>query len=381
MRRWLLGLVLAASMAFTGCFGGDGGDRPPEAAAPVPVDPAFDGVGANATGGLGLAETNQTSGRAHIHDYWADRTEVTLADVILTNDASPFPGGSLGVNDGVFRTYYQFPYGTIVYEGTGRLSFAVSELDATISGLRFRYLTPSASEWSEFVPLSPDVPLEIAVTPQLTDMPHATASGWSFEFYGDGLHRVDLGSFRFIAKAFKGNQVEKWPAHPDFYAGKSYRVVLDTDASTTVRGVADSVAYDRGIAYVRPEKLVSMGTARLVVFMNVTRTDSPPGTDAVGYILEYRNASHPEPSIRRVDPNENSSSAKESVFDIAVDVGGHDAPYAEQSRWGFRPRALFASNGGFSLCPGCFEYTVHYHITVIAFPFESPMISEDPVKS
>ncbi len=375
--------LLVAVAAFAGCFGSDDAEAPMATAPEAPEDPAFAGVGGNATGGLGLAETNKTTGNAHIHDYWGEKREIVLVDQVLSNHLSPFPSGSPNVNDGVFFSTYEFPYGTIVYEGTGRLAFTVSELDPTLTGLKIRYLTPEATDFSEFVSLSPDVPLELAVTPRMTDMPHSTASGWAFEFYADGASSIDWGDFRFKVVAYKANNVEKWPAHPDFYRDLTHRVVLDTEARTTVRGVSDSIVFDEDIEWVRPEKLVSMGTQRVVVFLNVTGVQTPPGFDPAGYILEYKNATgHRVGAGERVSPSENSTSLNEMAFDIWVDVGGHDAPYAEQSRWGFRPRAIFTDTAGFGLCPGCFEYTVDYHITVIAYPYPtSSTVADTPESS
>ena len=224
------------------------------------------------------------------------------------------------------------------------------------------------------IDVSYDVPIVIDVTPEMTDMPHSTHSLWVFRITTD---RPDAAVVPMQVTVVKGRQVVDWPGHPDFYADRTSRVVMQQHVTTHMSGIESFALYDSGGTWATPEKLISWGTKEITVIVNVTSASNAYGAEPTGYFLEAHNATIIGPEItfgsRHNDINGNND-LKTYEFALIVDdpevendEAGMDGPYQPESRWGFRMMATFADvEGVVGFCPGCFPYDIEYDITVIA---------------
>ncbi len=363
-------LLLVPLLALTGCLGDDA--EPAAYAPPASTGNDTPAVGEHTTGGLGAAETNRTAegfgGQPHIHDYWADRTEVVLLDRVVMGDVGPFFPDRDPADGRLFQAYFDLPEGAFVYEGTGILRITVGPTSPADVPLDLWYQTPRSDEWSDPVSVTPGAAIEIEVTPETADSPHGMRSFWSFRFTSAAAVKAlpPTTEIPTTVVAVKARNVEFWPGHPDFYAESPSRVVLDVDATTTSTGIAEGMFFgDRG-SFVRADRLISMGTTRLEIHVNVTGYNGPPGTEPSGrYFLSYRHA-----NMTRESGNAGASATTtEDTYvhfsNLTVDHFRHDPPYAELSRWLFRINTFAGAGGGG--CNGCVPYDLSYHITVIAW--------------
>jgi hypothetical protein len=139
-------------------------------------------------------------------------------------------------------------------------------------------------------------------------------------------------------------------------------------------GAAESFLYDQGGTWAAPDKLISYGTGKLVVIINVTSFSTQTGAAPTGFFLEVHNATIIGPEVtfgERFGEKDKKNDLKHYEFNVPVDGAGMDGPYQPASRWGFRVMATFAqipvSNPVASaLCPGCFSYDIEYDLTVLA---------------
>ncbi len=356
--------LMVVSPALAGCFSDDGEPSPTLAPA-AGGNETMREVGANATGGLGAKETgvlvNGTGGRAHIHDYWGERQKVVVLDEVVRNDVYPIIPDR-DANNGVFMKQLRLAEGQLIYEGAGKIEILVSQPTDAIQGVRMRYRAANMEDFSEAVPIQFDQPLEIALTPKMTDMPHSTTSLWQWDFYSDGTAKPLYGSFKVTITVYKARNIEFWPGHPDFYADKPYRVLMDNKAGETRHFGFEELFFsqNRG-SMIKPDFLISMGTANVELFVNITQYSAP--SEPTGYFVEFVNATRA--TIHRVSALEDSSGSFYH-FSIPVHASAHDSPYADASRWQFRVLATF---GGAGLCPGCFPYEVDYSMSAVAYPF------------
>ncbi len=371
MRSPSLALLVAAlslTMPFAGCF--SSAPDPAPAMAPATTNETDMDIGANATGGLGAAETNITTGSTHAHDYWEGRQKVVVFDEVVANDFYPIIPEQ-DVNNGVFMKRIRLPDGQLIFEGAGRMEVMVSQPSEGIQGMRMKYRAPNMEDQSEFVSMEFDVPVEVELTPRMTDMPHAYTSLWRWYFYSDGTAEPMSGTFKITITVYKARNVEMWPAHPDFYKDKDYRVIMEEKQGRTDYfgfGELFFSTRDNGGA-INPEFLISMGTAFVDVHYNVTGYTAPG--EPSGYFLEYMNATQDD-FLRNAERISNEGNHYH--YRIPVHEYAHDSPYAPGSRWQFRVLATFGNAG---LCPGCFPYQVEYTMSMIAYPFEDKADAAD----
>lgn len=378
--------LLLAPLLVAGCFGG--GD---EAQPPVEIETASNGTTAeNATlpDGRGVSsgnlETNRTEagagGMEHKHDYWQGAEQVTLYDERVGLSFLPFfPDGEGSSPKGV--AYVKLRNGTLVYEGTARVTVTISaprvftQDDPAPPAITLQYRTAADADWRESVPLTLGEPFEVEVQPKETDMPHSTWSLWLWRLTGDRY----LENVHVNIVAHKGREVVDWPGHPDFYADRPHRIVLDADVTTVIKGFPENTMYE-GNDWELPEKLISHGTERVEVWTNITavRATSPTAAEPLAFYLNYHNATDLgfEGIFNYVEDAEGRNDKTSYHFVVPVDPAGMDAPYQPSSRWGFRLEAgygagplagvpiPFAGGGG---CTDCASYEIDYHITVVAY--------------
>lgn len=376
--------LLAVVPGFAGCFGGE--DAAPAAIATSDAA-AMNETPVNATlpddrgESAGLKETNKTEegvgGTEHLHDYWQGRETVTVIDERIYVSYIPlYPDGE--GSDPRNVAYVKLPNGTLVYEGTNKVTITVSDPQVQTSRnhpgapyaaaapqMTLQYLTAADNEWRDAGPLPWDTPLDLAVTSRETDMPHSVASLWVFRLLTDSPGPPK--TLHMTVTIHKGDEVVDWPGHPDFYADADRRVVLDTTVKTRVNGIVENfLLYDQAGTWVHPDRLISWGTERLEVHITILGTSNDLDASPDGFYLEHHNATVIGPEVNSADSVKDETpppDLKEWDFVVPVDEYGMDGPYQPESRWGFRVRATYA-NG--QLCPGCFNYDIEYAIKVVA---------------
>ena len=406
MRTSLVALVLlGASLA--GCLGQTATEEPvdntlntTDKKEPSFVNPDGRGVSAAAN------ETNKTvvgkGGIEHLHDYWGGASEIAIIDRDIWLSDSVFCDNK---DTSKFGCYILRPPvtdpPTLVFEGTGQMEITITAVQPWVQAIEMRYKNGANPDWGELLTLQPDTPLVIDVSAIMTDMPHATTSQWAWKFIGnkavgpasaaaaglqipgDGRFESFVGQlpdFHVTIKVIKSAKVVDWPGHPDFYADKDFRVVLDRAARTSTVGITDSGLYGDDANIVRPDYLVSSGTGNLSVYINITNVKSPGDVKPNRYILEYTNATGRwfRTWGEELEPE------KSYHISIPVHYTGWDSPYAPTSAWQFRVIALYGTTslptgGAIGFCPGCFPYEVDYHMTIIAYP-DPQYLGEDALE-
>ena len=400
--------LLAFSLALAGCL--RGGDPPEVNDTPVINETTEqnatlpDGRGESA----GLLETNKTEegvgGVEHKHDYWKGQDRVVLLDRPVSVSCPPcMPDGEgsqpksvayvkLGALPGATEDAEnddgvpEEGASAMVYEGAASVEILfqtpfVLTADAPAPhpsppALFVQYRSAADADWQAPLPVTYGTPVVVEVTPEMTDMPHSTRSLWVFRISTDRPESIDVPM---QVTVVKGRDVVDWPGHPDFYADKPSRVVMQQHVTTRMSGLESAFLYDSGGTWANPEKLISWGTKEITVIVNVTSATNAYGAEPTGYFLEVHDATIIGPEITfgsRHSEINGANDLKTYEFAIAVNETGMDGPYQPASRWGFRLMATFAdfdlpTGGGIGLCPGCFPYDIEYDIVVIAQNFES----------
>lgn len=388
-------ILLAISMALAGCIGKD--DVTP--AAPTPDGNVTteqnatlpDGRGESA----GLLETNKTEegvgGIEHKHDYWQGQTRVVLFDETVGFFCPPcMPDGEGTQPKSV--TYIKLgktpdgEHDAMVYEGASSVEILFGPPEYDLIGdervpsaahpsppsLFMQYRTAADSEWREPMPVTYGTPIILDVAADETDMPHSTHSLWVFRLTTD---RPESGlAVPMTVTVVKGGDVVDWPGHPDFYAEKASRIVMQQHVTTHMSGIESAALYDSGGTWANPEKLISWGTTEIRVIINVTKTSNAYNAEPTGFFLEAHNATIIGPEITFGSRHREVAGGDLRNYEYAllVDETGMDGPYQPGSRWGFRMMATFADiDGVVGFCPGCFPYDIEYDITVIAMNYET----------
>lgn len=379
-------LLLLLPGALAGCFGGDDspGEEAPQAVANESATTAQlpDGRGQSA----GNLETNKTEegvgGVEHKHDYWQGQEQVVLFQDDVTLSFIPlFPDGEGSTPKGV--AYVKLPSDRQVFEGTEKVTVLVGA--PTLRGaeipnppqVTLQYRSAADADWREPVPIAYGAALEIPVEPKETDMPHSTFSLWVFRITSDRPAVAASGVVNVTVTAHKGREVVDWPGHPDFYGDKAYRVVLDKDVTTHIRGFPENVFYE-GNDWAVPDLLISHGTARVEVWTNITsaKATSPTVADPVSFYLNMHNATQvgfENDIFNWFDDADGRNDLASYHFVVPVSDVGMDGPYQPASRWGFRLEAGYGASAvkdvvPFGGCGDCASYDIDYHVTVIAYP-------------
>lgn len=368
-----LALLVAALVPLAGCFGGE-----PVGTAQTDAPPANDtnATFANPEGReqpVAFQETNRTEAGAggveHKHDYWEGRESVVVAQGEHVFAAFPlFPDGE--GSDPKNVAYVKLPEPNLVFEGTAQVEVLVAAPEVTSGvaspspvGMTLSYRTAADAEYRDLGAITFGTPLVIPVEPRETDMPHSKASLWSFRV---ATERPDYSTIDVTVTIKRGATIEDWPGHPDFYADRTQRVVLDKEVTTVVHGTAKVTLYGRATTWAHPDFLLSDGTGSFDVFVNVTSVNTNGGLDPTRFTLQYHNAT----------VLDTETDGLRTTFDVGdVEGGLHffqnmtehgmDGPYQGTSRWGFRLMPDYSQNGKIG-CAECFDLEVTYHIKVVA---------------
>ena len=361
-------------------------------------------------------ETNKTEmgvgGDMHAHDYWNGETRkiITQFDSALI----PLPLLPDGKAPGTAIADYDIEAPFLVYEGTSHLEVVFSKVCVYPTNLRavreatgaescvvehprisiyLDYLT-AADEPGAFRTAgqaTPGQPLLIPVAPTEADMPHQTKSLWLFRIYTG---EANAFSYNFTVTAVKGNAVVNWPPHPDLYADKTERTIVEGEFTTVSKGTGDFYLYGTDASWVYPDRVISYGTERVDVeieFLGITVAGGASPLQPSFYYLDYKNASylskmgHGDSAGGRL--KDEQSDGKTFRFSIPTDTQSYDTPYGSKSRWGFRFMARMTDDVA---CPngdaeqqtlgGCqyVPYELKYRMKVVAYGRSTAGGIEDP---
>lgn len=392
-RAGLLGaLFLGAALA--GCVGSSKTDdlsktaRSPEAPTTLVNSTVMPD---NRTGNIsGFRETNRTvpglGSQTHNHDYWNNRTEVTILD----HDAAMNPAFR---PDQMATTVVLVDPPELVFEGTDIVTVvttnpAFQACDPFVStnflpncstdaegppvahpsapSLRMQYQHAATTTWKDAGTMEWEKPIVIKVEdPRETDMPHSVWSLWRFRFIAEGPLASTL-TFHVKADIHRGSNVPTWPGHPDFYAERHERIVYDGEGSYTDAGVGSYAGMqDEGKAPdMRP---VSWGTRTVRVTASSLTFDSQ--IPITSWYLLWHNASGVWQGTLQ---NGTFPAGNQSyVWVLSVDDNGMDTPYTDASRWGFIVQGLQSivtpePVGNSISFRGFAPYSVKYHLNAVA---------------
>jgi len=382
-------IFLALSLALSGCF--RKGDAPGDEVDASTTDDALPNATLPDDRGMAIAfnETNQTEegvgGIDHKHDYWKGETRVVIYQADEFFEAFPvYPDGEGSQPKSI--AYIKIPQPGLAYEGTASVEVLVApaELCAETTlpcaphpappALTLSYRSAASDAFQDGGAITAGTPLVIPVQARATDMPHSVSSLWAFAIEADS--RQDVGSaLNVTITVVRGADVVDWPGHPDFYAEVDERVIVDKAFSVHRQGIEEGTLYGSASTWVHPDKLVSYGTGRLDVFINITSATASNGAEPTGFFFEYHNATILDAEDEfndRIDDEEKGRQFDHADyhFVVEVDPAGMDGPYQPGSLWGFRPVATFAETPVASMCPGCFAYDIEYTMTIVAHKAE-----------
>lgn len=331
-------------------------------------------------------ETNKTEegvgGMDHKHDYWMGQENVVVFDA----DIEPFamPIGERGDTSKFFIAYINLGdvpgeegRSALVYEGTGVVTFTITQAPAWSDTFDLVFRT-AATDWSTAQPVKVNEPFVYEPAKIETDMPHSNRSLWNWKLYakspvpvtGDpsGWFGLAQSPIHVTINVQKARSVDDWPGHPDFYADVAERIVVDNaKGRTDVQQAADVLLYGVEPDQVVPDKLISMGTRYLDVYVNITNLQMPPGIPADGFTLFWRSAKHQPDELGYNPGNNETDGSTYAYWHIELDPNELDSPYQPLSRFSFKVLAN-AANSDAARCYRCVPYTIEYTISVIARP-------------
>lgn len=388
--RVLLVAVLTLSMGLAGCIGKDepidAGTVDNESNESVQPETLPDGREF-----VAVEETNKTEegvgGIDHKHDYWHGEEQIVIFDRDVYPEGSVFERGD---NSHVFIYYVNLPENisesdqrsALVYEGTGKVIFELTSGPPTATELQMSFRT-AAKDWTPYAPIAPATPFEYLPEKIETDMPHSFRSLWNWKLQavapvpvgdpvgwttGEDVTGGAVPPLHVKITVVKARSVDDWPGHPAFYDGVEERVVIQNKAGkTTVDQAADVLIYGVEPDQIVPDKLISMGTRYLDVYVNITKLELPPGVESDGFTMFWRSAST-QPSDLGYNPGNNETDGKTWAFwHLEVSPDELDSPYQPTSRFSFKVLANPA-NDDLARCYRCVPYTIEYTMTIIARP-------------
>lgn len=424
--------VVLAGAVLAGCIGGK--DDGKAATTDVNKTGVIDANETTAPVGTKIAafnETNatETTGQGammHQHDYWHSKTRKVIwtqnigliplpltpcktTDCTLGGSSETYPPGT-AIADFDMPAYDPVTdTGGMVFEGTDHLEITAADVRVWPSGtggsphvahpaihVMFDYLAANdePGKFRTGGELKPDTPFILPVKPTDADMPHSQKSLWVWRIYTG---EANAFSFNLTVVAVKGNSIANWPPHPNLYADKTERVVLDAEQKFESKGTADYEMYGSMAGWQGPDKIISYGTDSIDVTVSNVQFASQLPTTPDHYVFEWHNASsaflmgNGDPAGGRLE--DKGSDGKTFRFSIKTEAMSYDTPYGQKSRWAFRLMPRFtdptqcteAATGGdpfiAEILVGCqfVPYTMSYHIKIVAHGHSTAMGISDPL--
>lgn len=411
LSRGLFVALVILGAGLTGCIGGK--EEPEIEAATNDSINTADPTGNKL---LAFEETNATEagkgGVDHHHDMWNGQTRLLFFQTTAAMD--PYSPSV------TFTAPQLNPDGTtpLVHEGTASVEFTISHPQRRVcpyggtfdgdyvctdnagkvprsygapvpvdgapraddpappAGLFLRYKHASTDTWIDAGELAWDTPLAIKITdPVQNDMPHATISLWEFQVESPNQQDVTL-TFDMRADIVRGEGViPLWPGHPNFYAERSSREVVNViDWEACDQSGCTLVKDQEKTGPIPAAKLISYGTKTLHVWLNITDAQFPvPPTKPQSWFLYHNNATGKVNVTDQFDQDAYGIDKKEFYWVLPVDDGAMDSPYADASRWEFDLGAALVIPGVISCYGNCADWYAKYSLVVHATNEELPL--------
>ena len=126
---------------------------------------------------------------------------------------------------------------------------------------------------------------------------------------------------------FRGEgDIPLWPGHPNFYADKSSRLVLDVPDAQACEGTGCTTADPEKTDFIAAQKLISYGTKSLHVWMNLTDVQAPnPVLAPSNWFLFHYNATGRDNLTNPFDADA-AADKREFYWIFPVDDNGMDSP-------------------------------------------------------
>lgn len=376
MRR--MGAALVVLLVLAGCTSPPEDAPADEAVAPSPApsaDPRIETAGAPPNETMPLEEG--LAGEEHAHDGWNGATRLTLVDAqvegmerIRLLDGFVLEGAALA--EVLLDKPQRRACSPIVTDGERTCGPAIDA--SPPEGLHLWFRHAATREWHDAGAIVWGTPMIIAIEePAWVDMPHSGLSLWEFEARAPSAEAgvIESESLVFHARVdiVRGQgEIPRWPGHPRFYAEAHEREVLRASGRTEDPGLTGVPLALEGASWVDAsavgaQKLISFETASLVVLVNVTATEAPPGIAPTAWELGVSNATGGwtwQPKLPADGPLR---------WVVPVSPDAMDSPYSDASRWRFAltgDLVLRAPTGGYASVGGMVPYTVAYEIVVVA---------------
>lgn len=324
----------------------------------------------------GSAPTKMDVGHMpHMHDYWSDRERVTLYDGPVDPGAggapfAPFmglPEGQLG------RAAFALPDGATVMEGTGEMELTATWDDPAVTSLAFHYRIGPNDDWSAPLALPHGELVKLTVTPDMTDMPHMSASRWQLLFTPAEAPGALLGPFDLRVEIVKMRDIMLFPGHPELFGGSPEKTLHDKEhahSETSYVMRAPNVLTQGGFGEktVAPDELVPMETLAMRVEVDILETSASPG-EVAEIRFFYRAADTSYFGHPTVMPLEGSLEEKRLVYQFPVEPEQTDTPYGEESQWLFfvEPATRFTGAEQEPTAGGVTDVSIKYRLKIVAY--------------
>lgn len=277
---------------------------------------------------------NATPG-SHIHDYWGGRSSIRLLEVSWNNNSWACSSCPEGMPFAAVRP----PQGLIVPQGTkwvnGTFTIAPGP-DDNFERLELWYRTAADTEFRLGGPLESGKPFSIDSSKEQNDPPHYVLSLWQFSVRAYGAGRINAsGDMSWSVDAMRGLPLEPYPPHPDRWQGATELRLLDVTGSTLLVRQMNAPVLGQGRSCTNgcPQLMglpagivVPFDAARVVVRLELDG-GLPAGVSVFFHGSNTWNLTRPAGHMGSL-PNE-------TIYEIELQPGMGDSPYAPNSLWEF----------------------------------------------
>lgn len=274
---------------------------------------------------------------AHQHDYWGGKDRLTVLDVTL-------PAGEcclMTLGNGGLDLVFVPADGAVVPHGTSKVEVTVTLSDGTLAHYGEPELllqTAADHEPASVGAIAPGTPIVFETNDAQLDLPHQSLSAWRFVVR---LHPGPAtlltqweGEVHVVAEAVRGREIPVYPPHPDLWEGKDALELFAEDAPPALwNGVIDET--ERGYGCIRGcwPKIHRPENGTVVPFdattIEVVLDAHPDAPFEMG--LKFHGAD----SRNFTDLVPTSVDGTTRTYEIPIELGTGDSPYAVQSVWGF----------------------------------------------
>lgn len=269
--------------------------------------------------------------RAHLHDYWGGKQSLEILSETQATDGTWFgPPMSWAL--------FTPPPGKVLPLGTGLVRVTVSWTEAATDMYANPELwvrTQADREPQRIGPLVSGETIEIESTNDMNDLPHQTVSAWEFHFYvsaPDDVRPIHFqGEVTMTVVAERTLDIPLFPPHPDPWSGKTEIALVDAEEENFYMGDSNrgwSCFGGCPHAFRPRDGTLVPFDAKMV---RVTLTAAVGAPTKLGLSVHGADTR----DFTRLQPTSEDGNTR--VYDVPVERGMGDGPYALQSLWELLP--------------------------------------------